>query len=153
MCIRDSPYGFFYGYVTDGVYQNQAEIDNSPHMDGAKPGDLKFKDLTGEGTLDASDRTIIGKPNPDWTYGFNLAADWNGFDFSAFFQGSIGNDIYKMYRRPNVAGANYESFWLNRWHGEGTSNSVPRVVEGDNYNYQISDFFVEDGSYLSLIHI
>lgn len=144
------PYGFFYGYVTDGVYQNQAEIDNSPHMDGAKPGDLKFKDLTGEGTLDASDRTIIGKPNPDWTYGFNLAADWNGFDLSAFFQGSIGNDIYKMYRRPNVAGANYESFWLNRWHGEGTSNSVPRVVEGDNYNYQISDFFVEDGSYLRM---
>ena len=55
-----------------------------------------------------------------------------------------------MYRRPNVAGANYESFWLNRWHGEGTSNSVPRVVEGDNYNYQISDFFVEDGSYLRM---
>lgn len=144
------PFGFFYGYVTDGVYQNEAEIANSPHMDGAKPGDLKFVDITGDGVLNADDRTMIGDPNPDWTYGFNLAADWKGLDFSAFFQGSIGNDIYKLYRRPNVPGANFESSWLNRWHGEGTSNSIPRVVEGDNYNYQISDFFVEDGSYLRL---
>lgn len=93
---------------------------------------------------------MIGNPNPDWTYGFTLNADWKNFDFSAFFQGSIGNDIYKLYRRSNVALGNFEKKWLNRWHGEGTSNTVPRIVEGDNNNYQISDFFVEDGSYMRL---
>lgn len=93
---------------------------------------------------------MIGKPNPDWTYGFTLSADWKGLDFSAFFQGSIGNDIYKLYRRSNVTFGNYDKSWLNRWHGEGTSNWVPRVIDGDNNNYQVSNFFVEDGSYMRL---
>ena len=93
---------------------------------------------------------MIGKPNPDWTYGFTLSADWKGFDFSAFFQGSIGNDIYKLYRRSNVTFGNYDKSWLNRWHGEGTSNWVPRIIDGDNNNYQVSNFFVEDGSYMRL---
>lgn len=144
------PYGFFYGYKTDGVFQNEDEIAKYPHMAGVQPGDLKFVDTNKDGRIDADDRTMIGKPNPDWTFGFNLAAEWKGFDASLFFQGSVGNDIYKLYRRPNITGANYEKMWLNRWHGEGTSNSVPRVVENDNYNYLVNDFFVEDGSYLRL---
>lgn len=93
---------------------------------------------------------MIGKPNPDWTYGFNLSAEWKNFDFSAFFQGALGNDIYKLYRRSNVTKGNFEKFWLNRWHGEGTSNWVPRIIEGDSNNYQVSSFFVEDGSYMRL---
>lgn len=150
------PYGFFYGYKTDGIFQNWDEVNNYKTADGtlkqpnAQPGDLRFKDLDGKNGIDANDRTMIGNPNPDWTYGFTLNADWKNFDFSAFFQGSIGNDIYKLYRRSNVALGNFEKKWLNRWHGEGTSNSVPRIVEGDNNNYQISDFFVEDGSYMRL---
>ena len=150
------PYGFFYGYVHDGIFQNWDEINNYKTEDGklkqpnAKPGDIRFKDLDGKNGIDANDRTMIGNPNPDWTYGFTLSGDWKGFDFSAFFQGTIGNDIYKLYRRSNVAYGNWEKSWLNRWHGEGTSNWVPRIVEGDNNNYQISDFFVEDGSYLRL---
>ncbi|MBD5215692.1 MAG: TonB-dependent receptor [Bacteroidales bacterium] len=144
------PYGFFYGYVTDGVFQNEAEIAAYPHMEGVQPGDLKFVDITGDGRIDADDRTMIGKPNPDWTFGLNLAAEWKGFDASLFFQGATGADIYKLYRRPNITGANYEAFWLGRWHGEGTSNTIPRVVENDSYNYQVNDFFVEDGSYLRL---
>ena len=150
------PYGFFYGYKTDGIFQNWDEVNNYKTADGtlkqpnAQPGDLRFKDLDGKNGIDANDRTMIGNPNPDWTYGFTLNADWKNFDFSAFFQGSIGNDIYKLYRRSNVALGNFEKKWLNRWYGEGTSNTVPRIVEGDNNNYQISDFFVEDGSYMRL---
>ncbi|MCO7114793.1 hypothetical protein NIB75_27225 [Bacteroides uniformis] len=140
------PYGFFYGYLHDGIFQNQQEIDSYTYVDSngktqliqpnAKPGDIRFKDLDGENGLNGDDRTMIGKPNPDWTYGFTLSADWKGFDFSAFFQGSIGNDIYKLYRRSNVTFGNYDKSWLNRWHGEGTSNWVPRVIDGDNNNYR-----------------
>lgn len=150
------PFGFFYGYVHDGIFQNWNEVNNYKTAGGelkqphAKPGDIRFKDLDGKDGINGDDRTLIGDPNPDWTYGFTLAADWKGFDFSAFFQGSIGNDIYKLYRRSNVAYGNWEKSWLGRWHGEGTSNRVPRLVEGDNNNYQISDFFVEDGSYMRL---
>ena len=154
------PYGFFYGYLHDGIFQNQQEIDSYTYVDSngktqliqpnAKPGDIRFKDLDGENGLNGDDRTMIGKPNPDWTYGFTLSADWKGVDFSAFFQGSIGNDIYKLYRRSNVTFGNYDKSWLTRWHGEGTSNWVPRVIDGDNNNYQVSNFFVEDGSYMRL---
>ncbi|MBQ8502508.1 MAG: TonB-dependent receptor [Bacteroides sp.] len=149
------PYGFFYGYVHDGIFQNVQEIQNFKSKDGtlaqpnAQPGDIRYKDLDGNGLINDADRTQIGKPNPDWTYGFTLNGDWKGFDFSAFFQGVAGNDIYKLYRRSNVALGNFETFWLDRWHGEGTSNWVPRVVESD-VNYKISNFFVEDGSYLRL---
>ncbi len=144
------PYGFFYGYKVDGVFQTDQEAAASGQNVGSAPhaGDLRFKDVTGDGKINADDRTMIGNPNPDWTYGFNLTAAWNNFDLAAYFQGAIGNDIYRLYRRSNVALANFDHKWMNRWHGVGTSNSVPRIVEGDNINYQISDFFVEDGSYL-----
>lgn len=146
------PYGFFYGYKVEGVFQTDEEAAAANQSVGSDPhaGDLHFKDINGDGKVDASDRTMIGNPNPDWTFGFNITASWKDFDFSAFFQGVAGNDIYRLYRRSNVAMANWDTKWLNRWHGEGTSNSVPRVVEGDNINYQISDFFVEGGSYLRL---
>ncbi len=152
------PYGFFYGYVTDGIFQNQAEINNYVTEDGslkqpnAKPGDVRYKDLDGKNGITGDDRTMIGNPNPDWTYGLSLDADWKNFDLHAFFQGVEGNDIYKFYRRANITYANWESSWLERWHGEGTSNKYPRVVEGDpnNNTTWVSDLFVEDGSYFRL---
>lgn len=150
------PYGFFYGYETDGIFQNWDEVKNYVDENGkmkqpnAQPGDLRFKDLDGKNGIDANDRTMIGNPIPDWTYGFSANASYKSIDVSMFFQGTIGNDIYKLYRRSNVSLGNFEHFWLGRWHGEGTSNTVPRIVEGDNNNYQISDFFVQDGSYLRL---
>ena len=143
---NDMPYGFFYGYKAIGVFQNQAEIDAYPHLDGTVPGDLKYEDVSGAGTLDNNDMTMIGDPNPDWTYGFNIAVQWKNFDLSAFFQGSQGNDIYKIYRRPNVTLGNFGKEWLGRWHGEGTSNKYPRLVAGETY--QVSSLYVEDGSYL-----
>ena len=146
------PYGYFFGYKTDGVFQTDEEAARSNQNVGGTPhaGDLRFVDVSGDGKVDADDRTDIGNPNPDWTFGFNLSLSWNGFDASAFFQGVAGNEIYRLYRRPNITLGNFEATWMNRWHGEGTSNTVPRVVEGDEINYQISDFFVEDGSYLRL---
>lgn len=143
---NDKPYGFFYGYATEGIFQNQAEIDKHATQDGAKPGDLKIKDVNGDGKIDGGDQTMIGDPNPDWTFGFNFNLEWKGLDFSAFFQGTQGNDIYKVYRRNNVTMANYGKEWLGRWHGEGTSTTMPRVVAGAPY--MVSDFYVEDGSYL-----
>ncbi|MDR1257963.1 MAG: TonB-dependent receptor [Tannerellaceae bacterium] len=151
------PYGFFFGYVHDGIFQNQAEIDNNKYPDGtiiqpgAQPGDIRWKDLDGKNGITADDRTMIGSPNPDWTYGLTLTADWNGFDFSVFFQGVQGNEIYKLYRRPNVSFANWDRSYLERWHGEGTSNWIPRIIEADSRNTQVvSTLHVESGSYFRL---
>ena len=149
------PYGYFYGYKTDGVFQTDEEAANSNQSVGGTPhaGDLRFKDISGpdgtpDGKVDAYDRTMIGNPNPDWTFGFNLALSFKGFDASAFFQGVQGNEIYRLYRRPNITLGNFGAEWMGRWHGEGTSNKYPRIVEADEINYQVSDLFVEDGSYL-----
>lgn len=154
------PYGFFFGYVHDGIFQNWDEINSYSYIDDkgntvlkqpyAKPGDIRFKDIDGKNGINADDQTMIGNPIPDWTFGINLYAEYKGFDLSAFFQGSLGNDIFKLYRRSNLGYANWEQAWVNRWHGEGTSNWYPRVVEGDNLNTRVSSFYVEDGSYIRL---
>jgi TonB-linked SusC/RagA family outer membrane protein len=152
------PYGFFYGYKTDGIFQNQKEIDSYVGKNGSKiqpnavPGDVKYKDLDGDGTISDGDRTMIGDQNPKWTYGFSFNMDWNNFDLSAFFQGAAGNKIYKFYRRANILSANWEKSWFNRWHGEGTSNKYPRLDEGDPHHNTtwVSDLFVENGDYLRL---
>jgi len=144
------PYGFFYGYVHDGIFQNQAEV-NASKQENAQVGGIRWKDLDGVEGITADDRTNIGDPNPDWSFGFNLSGNWKAFDFSAFFQGTQGNDIYKMYRRSNVTEANGDRECLQRWHGEGTSNWYPQVVEGGkNGLSEVSNFYVEDGSYLRL---
>jgi TonB-linked SusC/RagA family outer membrane protein len=151
------PYGFFYGYIHDGIFQNQAEINNYKYADGtliqpgAQPGDIRWKDLDEKNGITPDDRTMIGNPNPDWTYGLALTADWKGLDFSVFFQGAQGNEIYKLYRRPNVSFANWDRSYLERWHGEGTSNWIPKIIEADSRNTQVvSTLHVEDGSYFRL---
>lgn len=144
------PYGFFYGYVHDGIFQNQAEVDASDQAD-AQVGGIRWKDIDGKPGITGDDRTNIGNPNPDWTYGFTLNADWKNFDFNVFFQGVQGNEIYKMYRRTNVTFANWDRVWLNRWHGEGTSDWWPQIIEGgQNGASDVSNLYVEDGSYLRL---
>jgi TonB-linked SusC/RagA family outer membrane protein len=150
------PYGFFYGYAQDGIYQNQGEVDKAIQAN-AVVGGIRWKDIDGNGKIDADDRTMIGKPNPDWTYGLLLSADYRGFDFSAFFQGVAGVQIYKLYRRGNVVRANFGKEWLNRWHGEGTSIKYPVLYEGnltpeggDTGANIVSDLYVEDGDYFRL---
>lgn len=150
---------YFYGYKTAGVFQNMAEInsyvnkDNQKIMPDAVPGDLIFVDTNNDGVITEEDKTKIGKGTPDWTFGFNVGAEWKGFDFSMFWQGTIGNDIYDATIRVDKENQNLPSWMLGRWTGEGTSNKVPRYVLGANKNFVSSDMFVFDGSYLRLKNI
>ena len=157
------PFPYFYGYKTNGIFQNMEEIKNYTTIDAdgntvmimpnAVPGDVRFVDLNGDGKIDESDKTNIGKGMPDWSFGLNFNVDWKGFDFSMMWQGTYGNQIYDATRRTDIRTANLPSYMLNRWTGEGTSNSLPRFVTGDNVNWQSSDIYVKDGSYLRLKNI
>lgn len=153
-----NPFPFFYGYKTAGIFQNQEQINNCTLLasDGtaysktAKPGDVIFVDTNNDGTINDKDQTMIGKGMPDWIFGFNFSADYKGFDFSMMMQGTIGNDIYDASRRTDIYYANLPEYMLDRWTGEGTSNTYPRFVLGDTKNWVSSDLMVKDGSYLRL---
>ena len=150
------PFPFFYGYKTDGVYQNIAEAAEGPtYWDGTSPvpGDVRYVDITGDGIINDEDKTDIGKGMPDWTFGFNIGASWKGLDFNMFWQGTAGNQVFDATRRTDLKWVNLPSWMLNRWTGEGTSNRLPRFVFGDNHNWQSSDLYVYDGSYLRLKNI
>jgi len=150
------PLGYFWGYKTGGVFQNQAQIDNYKSANGvvlqptAAPGDLIYVNTNGDDKIDATDKTSIGNPNPDFTYGFNLSASYRAFDFSLLANGVAGNQIVQSYRNQSGAYGNYTSAILDRWHGEGSSNTTPRVTE-DNRNFtQFSDLYVQDGDFLRI---
>ena len=153
------PFPYFYGYKTAGVFQNMNEVDAYTNAEGkllqpkAVPGDVRFVDVDGNGLIDADDRTDIGKGMPDWTFGLNLSVNWNNFDFSMMWQGTVGNDVFDATRRTDISSTNLPSWMLNRWTGEGTSNRIPRFMVGDNINWQSSDLYVYDGSYLRLKNI
>lgn len=153
------PFPFFYGYKTAGIFQNTDEVKAYKNDKGellqptAVPGDVRFVDVDGNGIIDANDRTDIGKGMPDWTFGFNQGVSWKNFDLNMMWQGTAGNDIYDATRRTDIATSNLPSWMLNRWTGEGTSNRIPRFVQGDNVNWQSSDLYVYDGSYLRLKNI
>ena len=149
------PFPYFYGYKTDGIIQNNAEAAayNTKYGTSLVPGDVRFTDIDGDGAITEDDRTMIGKGMPDWTFGFGLTAMWKGFDFNVFFQGTAGNDIFDATRRTDALSSNLPSWILNRWTGEGTTNSLPRYVQADGYNWQSSDLLVYDGSYLRLKNI
>lgn len=144
------PLGYFYGYVTDGIFQNQAEVDAHPGQQAlgaaAQPGDIRFKDLNGDGVVNADDRTMIGNPIPEVTMGFNLTFNYKNFDFATYTYANLGNDIVRNFERdqPNV---NRMSYWLDRWTGPGSTNDMPRVTTAATSNKVFSDFFVEDGSF------
>ena len=147
------PIGYFYGLQTDGIFQTQAEVDAHPSQAGlgnaAQPGDLRFVDVNQDGTIDANDRTFIGKPLPDYIMGFNLAIDYKNFDFSAYAYAELGKDMVRNYERDQK-NVNRLDYYLNRWTGPGTSNEVPRATTGATSNKLFSDFFVEDASFLRI---
>lgn len=154
-----TPMGAFYGLKTDGIFQNQAEIDAYVNESGgkiqpkAKPGDIKFIDSDGSGSIDgAADRVQLGSPFPDFTGGLNIDLEYKGFDFNLFLYAALGQEVYDATRRYDMNGTNYRADWLNRWTGEGTSNYYPRVTfVDDNANMStVSDFFVHDGSFVRL---
>lgn len=150
--------GAFYGFKTAGIFQNQAEVDAYVDKNGtkiqpnAKPGDFRWWDKDGNGKITDSDRTFIGDPTPNWTYGFTLSAAYKGFDLVVFGQGVAGNQIFQGLRRLDIGNANWQTKALGRWTGEGTSNSYPRLITTDpNKNFtNPSDFYLEDGGYFRL---
>ena len=153
------PIGYFWGLKTAGVFQNEAEVAGYRNSAGkviqpsAMPGDAKFADLNGDGVIDNLDRTMIGKPNPDYTFGITLSADYKGIDFTLVASGVAGNDIVQSYRNQANQYGNYTAAILDRWHGEGSSNRVPRVTE-DNRNYTtFSDLYLQKGDYLRISNV
>lgn len=157
MLAKDYPINVFYGYVTDGIFQNQSEVNTHAVQPGAEPGDIRFRDLNNDGVINDSDRTVIGNPNPSWLFSMNNSLSYKGFELSVFLQGIAGNKIYNANNIDNTgmaAAYNQTTDVLKRWQGEGTSNSMPRAVFGDpNQNTRVSDRFVENGSYLRLKNI
>ena len=157
MLAKDYPINVFYGYVTDGIFQNQSEVNTHAVQPGAEPGDIRFRDLNNDGVINDSDRTVIGNPNPSWLFSMNNSLSYKGFELSVFLQGIAGNKIYNANNIDNTgmaAAYNQTTDVLKRWQGEGTSKSMPRAVFGDpNQNTRVSDRFVENGSYLRLKNI
>ncbi len=153
------PIGYFWGYTTLGIFQNEEEIkaytkDGKLIQPNAVPGDVKFLDLNNDGVIDDYDRSEIGKSNPDFTFGLNLSADYKGFDFSVAMNGVAGNDIV-LKRDVSRWKYNWRTDVLDRWHGEGTSNSFPRVTANDvNGNWtKFSDLSLYNGAYLRVSNV
>lgn len=150
------PIGYFYGLKTDGIFQNQAEVDAHPSQSGlgaaASPGDIRFVDINNDGEITIDDRTYVGKPQADYIMGLNLSFDYKNFDFGAYMYAEIGKETVRNYERnqPNV---NRPNLYLDRWTGEGTSNSVPRTTIGATTNNLFSDFYVEESSFLRIQNI
>jgi TonB-linked SusC/RagA family outer membrane protein len=150
------PIGYFYGLQTDGIFQTQAEVDAHPSQTGlgasTSPGDIRYKDVNGDGVVDFDDRTNIGKPQADFYMGFNISAKYKNWDFSTYLYSELGKEIVRNYERflPNV---NKPAYYLDRWTGAGTSNSVPRLTNDATNNKLFSDFFVEDGSFLRMQNV
>jgi TonB-linked SusC/RagA family outer membrane protein len=147
------PIGVFYGYEADGIFQNQAEVDAHPSQVAlgavSAPGDLRYKDINGDNVIDANDRTYIGKPIADYTLGLNLSFNYKNFDFVAYTYASVGNELIRNYERTE-ARLNKLNYVLDRWTGEGTSNTVPRVTAGASTNTVFSSYFVDDASFIRI---
>lgn len=144
--------GYFYGYKTNGLFQNPAEIAAAASQPGAKPGDIRYADLNGDNKIDGDDRIKIGDPFPDFTLGWGLSLNYKNFDLNSFVYASIGNDIYRAYER-NLAMTNKFRGVLARWTGEGSTNDArnPRYTFTDaNNNTRASDRYVEDGSFIKI---
>jgi TonB-linked SusC/RagA family outer membrane protein len=149
------PIGYFYGYVVEGVFQSYADVLKSPVMNLGNnygPGDLKYKDVNGDGIVDSKDRTKIGNPTPDFSYGGNITINYKGFDLGIDFNGVYGNEVYRFWGSSELPFTkfNYPAFKLNRWHGEGTSNWDPILGDNHTTNRLPSTYGIEDGSYFRI---
>jgi TonB-dependent starch-binding outer membrane protein SusC len=156
-CEEGLPIAYFYGYKTDGIFQNEAEVwqhygsDGLPLQPNAKPGDVRFVDVNGDNKIDEKDRTYIGNPTPEWTLGINGGIDYMNFDLSFLFTGAFGHQIFNGAQRQDLLYTNRPVSALDRWTGEGTSNEIPRYTWSDvNNNYRVSDLYIENGNYLRL---
>ncbi len=156
------PIGYFYGYKTAGVFQNQQQVldyvdkDGKMIMPNAVPGDVIFVDKNKDGVISADDKDMIGNPNPDWTLGINLNAQFKGFDLSITGFGAFGQQIAHSYR--DFGDQPKDNFTMDiasaRWHGEGSSNRYPRITSTPHMNWTyISDIYVDDADYFRISNI
>ncbi|MGH7665136.1 MAG: SusC/RagA family TonB-linked outer membrane protein [Gemmatimonadaceae bacterium] len=149
--VPGHPIGSFWGYRVAGVFQTAEEVASLPKRGPEKPGDLRFEDLNGDGRITTADKTFIGSPIPDFIYGMNAGAKWLGFDFSVGLSGQSGNEVFNAKKAMRFGVENFEASFLDRWTGPGTSNREPRITNA-GHNYESSDRFIEDGSFLKLHH-
>ncbi len=154
------PVGYFWGYKTAGVFQNNAEVANYKNsagvviMPNAVPGDVRFVDTNKDGVIDDNDKVRIGDPNPHFIFSLNLNAEYKGFDLLVSTYGVAGNQIARDWHDAGSPQNNYTTEVLGRWHGEGTSNRLPRVTDGSSINQQYtSDLFIENGDYLKISNV
>jgi len=151
------PIGYFWGYKTAGVFQNQAQIDGTKAFLQSKPqpGDLIFVDTNADGKIDTKDKVEIGDPHPDITIGFSFNLGYKGFDLNVASTGAFGQQIAKSYRSfADTKIQNYTTDIFGRWYGEGTSNKLPRLTSGSNSNWQeISDIYIENGDYVKIQNV
>ncbi|WP_082229537.1 SusC/RagA family TonB-linked outer membrane protein [Prolixibacter bellariivorans] len=153
-----NPIGYFWGYKTAGVFQNEADVQNyTSHgavlQPNAQPGDVKYVDLNGDGEITADDKTNIGDPNPHEVFGLSFSCNYKNVDFSVTTNGVAGNKIAQSYRSTANSYDNWTSEILTRWHGEGTSNRMPRVTQNNVNWVKFSDLYIHDGSYLRVSNI
>jgi TonB-linked SusC/RagA family outer membrane protein len=153
--IPGYPIGAFWGYVVEGLYQSNADVEKSPpagEIGAYGPGDFKFKDVNGDGVVNASDRTFIGSPTPDFTYGASVGVTFKGISLSVDVNGVYGNEIFRTWGslESPFQRVNYSAEKLQRWNGPGTSNWVPIIGQGRRFNYNGSTYNIEDGSYFRI---
>ncbi|MGV3639720.1 MAG: SusC/RagA family TonB-linked outer membrane protein [Adhaeribacter sp.] len=153
------PIAYFWGLETAGIFQNEAEV--AAHRSGegkllqpnAEPGDVRYVDQNGDGLINDSDRKQIGDPNPDFTFGLTFSANYKGFDFSLLASGVAGNQLVQTYRNHPNQYANYTTAILDRWHGEGSSNTMPRITTDARNWTNFSDLYIHDGDFLRLSNV
>lgn len=150
-----SPIGSELVYVADGIYQTQEEIDNSPHWAGARPGDIKFKDINNDKVIDGNDRIRYQRTNtPTFTYGINFGVQYRGFDLTSLFQGSMGGVFFQSTESGDF-GNFLKSFYKNRWTEENHSTSFPRTYNRSNeyWGSQSNTFWIHSTDYIRLKNI
>ena len=161
---EEYPINVFYGFVQDGIFQTQTEVDNhavqvqgTSSSNSTSAGDVRFKDLNNDGLITDADRTFIGNPNPDFAGSLNNTFTYGDFSLSVYLQGVYGNDIFNANRLYNEAMSittNQSTAVLGRWTSAGTSSSMPRAIYGDpNNNNRASSRYIEDGSYLRIKNV
>ena len=146
------PIGAFYGYQVEGIFQTAEEAQNAPRIGNETAGDLRFKDLDGNGIIDSDDKTYLGSPIPKLTYGFTAGFDFAGFDFAADVFGVSGNKVFNTKQTFRFSVYNWEKKFYDGWTEANPSTTTPRITNG-GHNYRISDFFLEDGSFLRLRNV
>ncbi len=148
------PVGYYYGWIADGIFQSQEEVDKSPQKGLSSPGDIRFKDFNGDGVLNSEDRTMIGNPWPDFIYGLTLRGYYKNFDVSIFFQGEQGNNDMNILRYDIESGTGWynapKGFLKKSWNGPGSTNKYYKISQNAALNTNVSSYYVEDGSYLRL---